>query len=83
MTSGVTWLELTLAFVVNTGLQFPTWLRFDHHKRTQPLHWQDPRVLALPVTKRSLREQAEAFRTIVLYLQGYSDIPLLPNFTKT
>ena len=83
MTSGITWLELTIAFVINTGLQFPTWLCLDDHKRSQPLHWQDPRVLALPTIKRSLREQAEAFRTIVLYLQGYSDTPLLPKFTKT
>ena len=83
VTSGITWLELTIAFVINTGLQFPTWLCLDDHKRSQPLHWQDPRVLALPTIKRSLREQAEAFRTIVLYLQGYSDTPLLPKFTKT
>lgn len=72
ITAGITWLELTIAFVINTGLQFPTWMRLDHEDRTQPVHWQDPRVLALPTIKRSLREQAEAFRTIVLYLQAQS-----------
>ena len=83
ITDGITWHELAIAFIVNTGLQFPTWVRLDTSTRAKPLHWQDPRVLALPVPRRSLREQAEAFRTIVLYLQGYSSTPLLPAYSKT
>ena len=81
--TGITWHELALAFIVNTGLQFPTWVRQTVQARAQPVHWQDPCVLALPITRRSLREQAEAFRTIVLYLQGYADTPLVPKYSKT
>ena len=80
---GITWHELTVAFAVNTGIQFPTWIRPEKSKRAQPFPWQDPRVLALPITRRSLREQAEAFRTIVLYLQKYSSSPILPAHSKT
>ena len=80
--AGITWHELALAFIVNTGIQFPTWLRLADNQRAQPFHWQDARVLALPIPKRSLREQAEAFRTIVLYLQGYTSTPLLPHYSK-
>ena len=83
ITDGITWHELAVAFIVNTGLQFPTWIRLGNSTRAQPIHWQDPRVLALPVPRRSLREQAEAFRTIVLYLQGYSSTALLPTYSKT
>lgn len=83
VTAGITWHELAVAFIVNTGLQFPTWIRPDVNSRARPFHWQDPQVLALPIPKRSLREQAEAFRTIVLYLQGYSHTPLLPTYSKT
>ena len=68
VTAGIAWHELAIAFIVNTGVQFPVWIAPDAHQRARPVHWQDPRVLALPVPKRSLREQAEAFRTIVLYL---------------
>lgn len=82
-TAGITWHELAVAFIVNTGLQFPTWLRTDTDARARPFHWQDPKVLALPILERSLREQAAAFRTIVLYLQGYADGPLLPVYSKT
>ena len=81
--AGITWHELAIAFIINTGLQFPTWLQIQDNKKAQPLHWQDPRVLALPIHRRSLREQAEAFRTIVLYLQKYADGPLLPAYSKT
>ena len=81
--SGITWHELAIAFIVNTGLQFPTWIRKDGQARAQPVHWQDPAVLALPITRRSLREQAEAFRTIVIYLQGYATTPLVPKYSKT
>ena len=80
--AGITWHELALAFIVNTGIQFPTWLRLADNQRAQPFHWQDARVLALPIPKRSLRAQAEAFRTIVLYLQGYTSTPLLPHYSK-
>ena len=83
ITQGITWHELAIAFVVNTGVQFPTWIRLPNSPTAQPLHWQDPRVLALPIPKRALREQAEAFRTIVLYLQSYTSTPLLPKYTKT
>ena len=82
VTDGITWHELAVAFVVNTGLQLPTWVRLENQKRAQPLHWQDPRVLALPANRRSLREQAEAFRTIVLYLQHYASTPLIPTYSK-
>ena len=82
VTDGITWHELAVAFVVNTGLQLPTWIKLEHQHRAQPIHWQDPRVLALPVHRRSLREQAEAFRTIALYLQNYTSTPLLPNYSK-
>ena len=82
-TAGITWHELAVAFIVNTGLQFPTWVRPDSNSRARPLHWQDPKVLALPIPKRSLREQSEAFRAIVLYLQGYSDSPIVPAYAKT
>ena len=83
ITQGITWHELTIAFVVNTGVQFPTWVHLPHSQKAQPVHWQDPRVLALPIPKRALREQAEAFRTIALYLQSYTSTPLLPKYTKT
>lgn len=83
VTAGITWHELALAFIVNTGLQFPTWIQTKVNQKAQPAHWQDPRVLALPAHRRSLREQAEAFRTIVLYLQKYADSPLLPAYSKT
>ena len=82
VTDGITWHELAVAFVVNTGLQLPTWIKLEDQHRAQPIHWQDPRVLALPVHRRSLREQAEAFRTIALYLQNYASTPLLPNYSK-
>lgn len=80
---GITWHELALAFIINTGVQFPTWIRLAEDRRAQPVHWQDPRALALPIHRRSLREQAEAFRTIVLYLQGYTTTPLVPQYSKT
>ena len=83
ITQGITWHELTIAFVVNTGVQFPTWIHLPESQRAQPVHWQDPRVLALPIPKRALREQAEAFRTIVIYLQSYTSTPLLPTYSKT
>ena len=79
---GITWHELAVAFVVNTGLQLPTWIKLECHQRAQPVHWQDPRVMALPPHRRSLREQAEAFRTIVLYLQNYASTPLMPTYSK-
>ena len=62
---------------------WPSLLIQAYNSRAQPVHWQDPSVLALPITRRSLREQAEAFRTIVLYLQGYADTPLIPKYSKT
>ena len=80
--AGITWHELALAFIVNTGLQLPTWIKPTAEQRAQPVHWQDPRVLALPAHRRSLREQAEAFRTIALYLQNYSSTPLSPVYSK-
>lgn len=79
---GITWHEVTIAFVVNTGLQFPTWIRLKEGQRARPHHWQDPAVLALPKSKRSLREQSEAFRSIALYLQGFTETPLLPKHSK-
>lgn len=82
-TAGITWHELAVAFIVNTGLQLPIWIRPETNKRAQPFPWQDSRVLALPIPKRSLREQSEAFRTIVLYLQGYSNGPIVPHYAKT
>ena len=83
VTAGITWHELALAFIVNTGLQLPTWIKIATNQRAQPVHWQDPRVLALPAHRRFVQEQAETFRTIVLYLQNYSSTPLLPAYSKS
>lgn len=80
---GITWHELTIAFIVNPGVQFPTFIKLKEGQRARPHHWQDPKVLALPKHKRSLREQSEEFRIIALYLQGFTTSPLLPKHSKT
>lgn len=81
--SGITWHELAISFILQTGLQFPCWIKPPNGSCARPYHFQDPKVLALPTKLRSLREQADALRIIIQYLQGFSSVPLYPKFHKT
>ena len=81
--SGITRHELAIAFILQTGMQFPCWIKPPNRSRARPHHYQDPKVLALPAKLRSLREQADALRIIIQCLQGFSSVPLYPNFHKT
>lgn len=80
--SGITWHELASAFILQTGVQFPCWIKPENRSRARPHHFQDPKVLALPQKLRSLREQADALRVFIQYLQGFSATPLYPKFHK-
>ena len=81
--SGITWHELAIAFILQTGVQFPCWIKPPDKSRARPHHFQDPKVLALPTKLRSLREQADAIRIIIQYLQGFCSTRLHPKFHKT
>ena len=81
--SGITWHELAIAFILQTGLQFPCWIKPPNRSRARPHHFLDPKVLALPSKLRSLREQADAIRIIIQYLQGFCHTRLYPKFHKT
>ena len=81
--SGITWHELAIAFILQTGMQFPCWIKPPNRSRARPHHFRDPQVLALPIKLRSLREQADAIRIIIQYLQGFCHTRLYPKFHKT
>ena len=81
--SGITWHELAIAFILQTDVQFPCWIKPPDRSRERPHHFQDPKVLALPSKLRSLREQADALRIIIQYLQGFCSTRLYPKFHKT
>ena len=81
--SGITWHELAIAFILQTGLQFPCWIKPPNRSRARPHHFQAPEVLALPAKLRSLREQADALRILIQYLQGFCHTQLYPKFHKT
>lgn len=81
--SGITWHELAIAFILQSGVQFPCWIKPPDRSRARPHHFQDPKVLALPTKLRSLREQADALRIIIQYLQGFCSTRIYPKFHKT
>lgn len=67
------------------SLQLPSSSRRDfsfraNRARARPHHFRAPEVLALPAT---LREQADALRIIIQYLQGFCTTRLYPKFHKT
>lgn len=72
--SGITWNESAIAFITQTGVQFPCWIKPPNRSRARPHHFQDPKVLAPKL--RSLREQADAIRiNIIRYLPGFCGVP--------
>ena len=41
--AGITWHELTVAFIVNTGLQFPTWIRLKDNQKPDHITGRTPK----------------------------------------
>lgn len=77
---GITWTELTLAFMFWSGQHLPIKIR--EGKVWNAYSLQDDKVKILPLKSRSLRVVSESFRYMVKHIQTFSATKIMPVYKQ-